>query len=64
MGMDSMTAVEIKEILEREFELYLTPREIWKLTFAILDELSATIRCTEVEKRQLEGTNTQFFLRW
>jgi hypothetical protein len=64
MGMDSMTAVEIKETLEREFELYLTPREIRKLTFAILDELSAANLCTEVDKRELEGTNTLFLIRW
>ena len=56
-----MTAVEIKEIFEREFEVYLTPQEIRNLTFASLDELSAANQCTEVDKRQLEGTNTVFF---
>jgi fatty acid synthase len=55
-----MTAVEIKETLEREFEVYLTPQEIRNLTFASLDELSAANQCTEVEKRQLEGTHTLF----
>jgi fatty acid synthase len=61
VGMDSMTGVEIKKTLEREFEIYLTPQEIRNLTFASLDELSATNRCTEVYKRQLEGTNTMLF---
>jgi len=61
LGMDSMTAVEIKETLEREFEVYLTPQEIRNLTFARLDELSAGNRCTEVDKRQLEGTHTILF---
>jgi len=61
--MDSMTAVEIKETLEREFEVYLTPQEIRNLTFVRLNELSAGNRCTEVNKRQLEGTNTVLFLR-
>ena len=61
MGMDSMTAVEIKETFEREFELYLTPKEIRNLTFASLDELSAANRCTEVDKQHLEGTNTILF---
>jgi len=61
LGMDSMTAVEIKEILEREFEVRLTPQEIHNLTFARLDELSAGNRCTEVNKRQLEGTHTILF---
>jgi fatty acid synthase len=58
LGMDSMTAVEIKETLEREFEVYLTPQEMRKLTFTRLDELSAANQCTEVNKRQLEGTHT------
>jgi len=61
MGMDSMTAVEIKETLEREFEVYLTLQEIRKLTFASLNELSAANRCTEVDKRQLEGRNKVLF---
>ena len=61
LGMDSMTAVEIKDTLEREFEVHLTPQEICKLTFARLDELSAGNRCTEVDKRQLEGTRTILF---
>ena len=61
MGMDSMTVVEIMQTLEREFEVYLTPQEIRNLTFASLDEMSAANRCTEVDKRQLEGTHTILF---
>jgi fatty acid synthase len=61
LGMDSMTTVEIKETLEREFEIYLTPQEIRNLTFANLDELSAANQCTEINKRQLEGTHTVLF---
>ena len=56
-----MTAVEIKETLEREFEVYLTPQEIRNLTFASLDELSVVNRCIQVEKRQSEGTHTILF---
>jgi fatty acid synthase len=56
-----MTAVEIKDILEREYDVYLTPQEIRNLTFARLSELSAANRCTEVNKRQLEGTHTILF---
>jgi len=59
--MDSMTAVEIKETLEREFEVYLTPQEIRNLTFARLIELSAVNQCTEVDKQQLEGTHAILF---
>ena len=61
LGLDSITAVEIKETLEREFEVCLTPQEIRNLTFARLSELSAGNRCTEVDKRQLEGTHTILF---
>ena len=61
LGLDSVTTVEIREILEREFEVYLTLQEIRNLTFASLDELSAVNQCTEVDKRQLEGTRTMLF---
>jgi fatty acid synthase len=63
LGMDSMTAVEIKQTLEREFDLYLTPQEIRNLTFAHLEELGAKKQKTEVEKQSLEGT-FHFVLRW
>ena len=56
-----MTAVEIKETLEREFEVFLTPQEIRNLTFASLDILSAANQFTEVDKGQLEGTYTILF---
>jgi acyl carrier protein len=61
LGMDSMTVVEIKETLEREFEVYLTLHEVRILTFARLNELSLANQCTEVNKQQLEGTNTILF---
>jgi fatty acid synthase len=63
LGMDSMTAVEIKQTLERDFDLYLTPQEIRNLTFAGLQELGTKQQKTEVEKRSLEGTS-HFILRW
>jgi hypothetical protein len=56
--MDSMTAVEIKETLEREFDVYLTPQEIRTLTLARLNELSAENQCTEVDNQQVEGKHT------
>jgi fatty acid synthase len=61
LGMDSMTAVEIKDTLEREFDVYLTPQEMRTLTFARLEELSAARKCTEVNKQQLQGTHTVLF---
>ncbi|CAB3220194.1 unnamed protein product [Arctia plantaginis] len=41
LGMDSMMAVEIKQTLEREFEIFLTAQDIRTLTFARLVELTA-----------------------
>jgi fatty acid synthase len=43
LGMDSMTAVEIKQSLEREFEVFLTPQEIRSLTFAHLRDMAANM---------------------
>lgn len=34
MGMDSMMGVEIKQTLEREYDVFLTPQDIRNLTFA------------------------------
>ncbi|XP_071556237.1 fatty acid synthase-like [Temnothorax nylanderi] len=40
LGMDSMMVVEIKQILEREFDIFLTAPEIRNLTFAKLNRMS------------------------
>lgn len=39
--MDSMMAVEIKQSLEREFDIFLTAQEIRNLTFANLKKISS-----------------------
>lgn len=39
LGMDSMMAVEIKQTLEREFQVFLTPQDIRGMTFAKLQSL-------------------------
>ncbi|XP_046739713.1 fatty acid synthase-like [Diprion similis] len=41
LGMDSMMAVEIKQTLEREFEVFLTAADIRGLNFAKLQEMSS-----------------------
>ncbi|XP_047538557.1 fatty acid synthase-like [Vanessa atalanta] len=41
LGMDSMMAIEIKQTLEREFEIFLTAPDIRTLTFARLAEITA-----------------------
>lgn len=38
VGMDSLMAVEIKQTLEREFEIFLTPQDLRSLTFSKLQE--------------------------
>ncbi|XP_050524285.1 fatty acid synthase [Daktulosphaira vitifoliae] len=42
LGMDSMMAVEIKQTLERQFEVFLTPQDIRGMTFAKLQEIEAS----------------------
>ncbi|XP_011872261.1 PREDICTED: fatty acid synthase-like, partial [Vollenhovia emeryi] len=41
MGMDSMTAVEIKQTLEREFDISLSAKDMRNLTFAKLAQMTA-----------------------
>lgn len=41
LGMDSMMAVEIKQTLEREFEVFLSPQDIRGMTIAKLQEIAA-----------------------
>lgn len=40
LGMDSMMAVEIKQTLEREFEVFLTPQDIRGMTFSKLQDIA------------------------
>ncbi|XP_046609411.1 fatty acid synthase-like [Neodiprion virginianus] len=51
LGMDSMMAVEIKQTLEREFEVFLTAADIRGLNFAKLQEM-AMKQATESETRK------------
>ncbi|KAJ8919481.1 hypothetical protein NQ315_002102 [Exocentrus adspersus] len=39
LGMDSMTGVEIKQVLERDFEVFLSPKDIRTMTLAKLREI-------------------------
>jgi hypothetical protein len=61
LGMYSMIAVELKETLERDFEVYLTSQEIHNLTFASINELSAANKRTDINRRHLEGRHTILF---
>lgn len=40
VGMDSLMAVEIKQMLEREFNVFLSPQQLRSLTFGKLEEIS------------------------
>jgi len=55
LGMDSMMAVEIKQTLEREYDIFLTAEDIRHLNFAKL------IRYKEREKIQTRQTDEQTF---
>lgn len=51
LGMDSMMAVEIKQTLERDFEVFLTAQDIRVLNIAKLVEMSA--KDTKKQKKQV-----------
>jgi hypothetical protein len=54
--MDSLTAVEVKQCLEREFGVFLMPKEMHNLTFARLNQLA------EKGKEEQPSQGTQFLL--
>jgi len=55
LGMDSMMAVEIKQTLEREYDIFLTAEDIRNLNFAKL------MRYKEREKTQTRQIDEQTF---
>ncbi|XP_053693616.1 fatty acid synthase [Sabethes cyaneus] len=59
LGMDSLMAVEIKQTLEREYELFLTPQDLRSLTFMKLQELTeAKAHADENVKLKLANEKT------
>lgn len=42
LGMDSLMTVEIKQMLERDFDIVLTTQQLRSISFAKLEELSST----------------------
>jgi hypothetical protein len=54
--MDSLTAVLIRQALEREFEILLTPQEVHSLTFSRLRKMAASNRDTEGVQQPPQGT--------
>jgi len=69
LGMDSMMAVEIKQTLERQFEVFLTPQDIRRMTFAKLQDIEAsddTGKRTETEPtsmNQLPEVGLNYLIR-
>ncbi|XP_044740687.1 fatty acid synthase-like [Chrysoperla carnea] len=60
IGMDSMMAVEIKQTLEREFELFLTPQDIRNLTFSKLTEIQTQLNeSSELDTSTVANSNSQ-----
>lgn len=62
--MDSMMAIEIKQTLERDFDVLLPPQDIRNLTFAKLRQMTDTAEqrkthdINEIDINNLEGLNT------
>lgn len=60
LGMDSLMAVEIKQTLEREFDISLTAADLRGLTFAKLQEISDSLKKDDATKPKItdaDGNN-------
>ncbi|KYN14433.1 Fatty acid synthase [Trachymyrmex cornetzi] len=62
LGMDSMMAVDIKQTLEREFNILFTAQEIRNLTFAKLIETSTKISDNNMHNRKKLDTEKPEYL--
>jgi fatty acid synthase len=56
LGVDSLTAVEIRQSLEQEFGVFLTTKEIRSLTIAHLSEIAKKGKEPEAENQLSQGT--------
>jgi len=54
LGMDSMMTIEIKQTLEREYEIFLTAQDIRNLNFAKLVEM----RDKDLERQKAQKSET------
>ncbi|XP_024885108.1 fatty acid synthase-like, partial [Temnothorax curvispinosus] len=59
VGMDSMMAVEIKQTLEREFDVFLTAQDIRNLTFAKLKQMTDTVELRTTDDMNKIDTNNK-----
>lgn len=56
LGMDSMMAVEIKQTLERNFEMFFIQQDVRNLTFSKLVEMDKNAMKEKVETKNKENT--------
>ncbi|XP_077270184.1 fatty acid synthase-like [Temnothorax americanus] len=62
MGMDSMMAVEIKQTLEREFDISLTAQDIKTLNFAKLQQMTNSTEQRKIQDiNEIEPSNVEGF---
>jgi fatty acid synthase, animal type len=57
IGMDSLMAVEIRQMLEREYELFLSPQDLRGLTFMKLQEMTLATESSENENIKVKFAN-------
>lgn len=48
LGLDSLMSVEVKQTLERDYDLALPIKEIRLLTFTVLDKLADQVSLNEI----------------
>ncbi|KAJ3652440.1 hypothetical protein Zmor_018404 [Zophobas morio] len=59
LGMDSMVGTEIIQLLEKDFEIYVTSKDVRSLTFAKLSEMEEeNVNRNEDCKKAEQGTNS------
>ncbi|XP_066251922.1 fatty acid synthase-like isoform X2 [Euwallacea similis] len=57
LGMDSMNGVEVKQTLEREYNIFLSPNEIRGITLAKIQELQETSNTEDANHNQDDALN-------
>lgn len=57
MGMDSLMAVEIKQTLERDYEIFLSPQDVRSLTFGRLQELMEAMKADQKSSKLKQLTS-------
>lgn len=63
LGMDSLMSVEIKQVLEREFDVFLTAQQLRSTTVAKLEELSGAGVKIETDTSTKVDIQTNILLR-